>query len=214
MEIKNIFKKISRNKESRKIILKKKKIKLKSYFNYGFDYFDNKNSNLGYGGYRYDKRFISPVKKLIKKFLLNKTMIIAELGCAKGYLIAEFVKEGFDVIGFEKSHYAIEKSHSLVKKKIIKINNIKSLRKYKYDFLICKDVLPNLTKKQIKVILKICAEKKIKSYFVIQTATISKNLDLVKKWDLTHKTILSKEGWKKLLKKYDKQINYSFNYIF
>ena len=214
MEIQNFFKKISRNKNSRIKILKKKKINLKSYYNYGYDYFDNKNAHIGYAGYKYDERFKDPVEKIIKKFFLDKKMIIAELGCAKGFLIAEFVKKGFDVIGFEKSKYAIEQSHPLVKKKIVKINNIKTIKKYNYDFLICKDALPNLQLNQIKTVLEVCVKKKIKSYFVIQTAKNIKNLNLVRKWDMTHKTILNEEGWKKLLKKYKKKISYSFNYIF
>ena len=64
MEIKNFFRSSSRSaKERKNIIIEEKKNKVvKNYYNFGYDYFDNKNLSFGYGGYKYDSRFKNNVK--------------------------------------------------------------------------------------------------------------------------------------------------------
>ena len=217
MEIKNFFKSSSRSIKSRKNILNKKvkKISSKNYFNFGYDYFDNKKLAFGYGGYKYDGRHEKNVKKIINYFELSKKHKIAEFGCAKGFLLVEFLKKNFQVIGFEKSNYAVKNCHPLLKRKIINIERIDQINKYKFDFLICKDVIPSLTEKQIRyLIINAIKKSKIPPYFIIQTFKDKKNLDLYKKWDKTHKTIKNKKEWINFLKNFNKKIYYSFNYLF
>jgi hypothetical protein len=217
MEIKNFFRSSSRSaKERKNIIIDEKKNQLvKNYYNFGYDYFDNKNLSFGYGGYKYDGRFKNNVKNIINFFKLSKRLRIAEFGCAKGFVLVEFLKKQFQVIGFEKSKYAIKNCHPLLKKKIINIEKVNQINKYKFDFLICKDVLPSLTEKQIKYLIRTAIKKSKKPpYFIIQTFKNKKNINFYKNWDKTHVTIKNRKEWIYFLKKFNKKIYYSFNFIF
>ncbi|MDC1176317.1 hypothetical protein OAT34_02965 [Candidatus Pelagibacter sp.] len=217
MEIKNFFKSSSRSIKSRKNIVSKiqKNVPIKNYYNFGFDYFDNTNLSFGYGGYKYDGRQKKNVQKIINFFKLSKTDKIAEFGCAKGFVLVEFLKKKFKVIGFEKSKYAVKNCHPLLKKKIININKVSEINKYKFDFLICKDVIPSLTEKQIEYLINTTIKKsKYPPYFIIQTFRNKKNIKYYKEWDKTHVTIKDKKEWIKFLKKFNKKIYYSFNYLF
>tara|TARA_A100001015_G_C14753062_1_gene618381 strand:+ start:50 stop:700 length:651 start_codon:yes stop_codon:yes gene_type:complete len=216
MEIKNFFDSSSRSINKRKKILTQtKKFKLKSYYNFGYDYYDNKNLPFGYGGYKYDGRHKKNIKKIIEFFKLSNNFTIAEFGCAKGYVLAEFKKKKFQVIGFEKSDYAIKNCHPLLKKKIIKVQKINQLEKHEFDFLICKDVIPSLTEKQIKYLIETAIYKsKVPPYFIIQTFKNKKDINFYKQWDKTHITLKDKKDWSFFLKKYNKKIFYSFNFLF
>lgn len=217
MEIKNFFDSSSRSTKERKDIITKIKedIPIKNYYNFGYDYFDNKKLSFGYGGYKYDGRHKNNVQKIINFFKLSKELTIAEFGCAKGFVLVEFFKKKFQVIGFEKSKYAIQNCHPLLKKKIINIPKVNEINKHKFDFLICKDVLPSLTEKQIEYLIKtVIAKTKRPPYFIIQTFKNKNNINFYKNWDKTHVTIKDKKEWKSFLKKFDKKIYYSFNYLF
>jgi len=117
VEIKNFFKSSSRSIKNREIIVTKvkKKQSIKNYYNFGYDYFDNKKLTFGYGGYKYDGRHKKNVQKIINFFKLSENCKIAEFGCAKGFVLVEFLKKKFRVIGFEKSKYAIKNCHPALK---------------------------------------------------------------------------------------------------
>ena len=88
---------------------------MNDYLNFGETYFDNSELGIGYGKYKYDNRFKKNVKKIINFFKFKKKSKILEIGCAKGFLLVEFYKQGMDVIGLEKS--SCKKNHiNLLKK--------------------------------------------------------------------------------------------------
>jgi hypothetical protein len=102
-----------------------------------------------------------------------------------------------------------------LKKKIINIDKINEVNKYKFDFLLCKDVIPSLTEKQIEYLINTAIKKsKYPPYFIIQTFRNKKNIRYYKEWDKTHVTVKDRKEWIKFLKKFDKKIYYSFNYLF
>ena len=189
-----------------KIISNKKfeKISINSDYNFsidyrkfGYDYFDNKESLRGYSGYNYDGRYEIPVKKIIKFFQLDKKRhIIADFGCAKGFILYEFYKLGFEIIGFEKSEYAYENSIKEIKNKIVLINNIKDLNKYDFNFFLTKDTLPHLETFDINLLFNIILNKNLNySYFVIQSFSNDSYKNFFKSWDITHKTIMNNKDW-------------------
>ena len=220
MEIKNLFFFGNNHKQFRKkklisIINNPYKIPSNNFMNYGYDYFDNNLVNSGYAKYVYDGRFKKPAHKIEKYFNLKKRMKICEFGCAKGYLLFEFLKKNYKIIGFEKSKYAIKKSFPKVSKKIKYVKNIESLKKYKFDFFICKNVLPHLTKKEIHKLIKVSITNgDLKPFFVIPTYKKNNLKKYYKFWDRTHKTIMNIFEWRKFLKKYDGNIFYTFDMLF
>lgn len=75
---------------------------------YGFHYFDGPRE-YGYGGYRYDGRWIPIAEDMVKHFDLKPGDRVLDVGCAKGFLVKDFMKvcPGLEAFGFDISRYAL-----------------------------------------------------------------------------------------------------------
>ena len=75
---------------------------------YGFEYFDGPRE-FGYGGYRYDGRWIPIAEDIVKHFGLKKGDRVLDVGCAKGFLVKDLMKvcPGLEVFGIDVSKYAL-----------------------------------------------------------------------------------------------------------
>ena len=190
----------------------------KSFKNFGYDYFDNKNYLNGYKEYKYDGRYKIIVKKIIKFFKLKKGSTILEIGCAKGFIIKEFKLFGMKVIGVDKSSYAKANAHESIKNniKIFKnISRIQSLKKEHFDLLISKETLPHLSLKELKLLVSNIKKFKIKNIlFVIQCLKSEKDREYYLKWDDTHKTLWKKNQWRKFFRENKLKVKLEFKYLF
>jgi cyclopropane fatty-acyl-phospholipid synthase-like methyltransferase len=220
MQIRNFFiSETTKNKELnksrlsyRKKVSKNNPLKIYSkkimsnYQSFGLNYFDNSKIGIGYGNYIKDNRFKGPISKIIKFFKLKANSKILEIGCAKGFILDEFLKKKMNVYGVDVSSYAIKKSLITVKKKII-LKNLSKNKFFKdnyFDFIISKEVIPHLSKTEIKqLIMNINAISKDhkKIYFIIQVPSMIKYKKNFKNWDVTHKSIMTEIEWIKFLEK-------------
>lgn len=219
MQIKNFF--ISENKRNiqqnklrlnhRKIVSKLNPLKVHSekimndYKKFGLNYFDNSKIGIGYGNYIKDNRFKEPVLKILNYFKIKSNSKVLEVGCAKGFILDEFQKKKMDVYGVDISNYAIKTSLESVRNKIILTNLAKKkfFRDNYFDFIICKEVLPHLSKKEIKqliVNINAISNDNKKIYFIIQVPSMKKYKKNFKNWDVTHKSIMTKIEWLEFLK--------------
>lgn len=73
---------------------------------YGELYFDGPRE-YGYGGYKYDGRWIPVAKDIIKHFNLKKGSKVLDVGCAKGFLVKDLLNLGIDAYGIDISQYAL-----------------------------------------------------------------------------------------------------------
>lgn len=75
---------------------------------YGREYFDGPR-DVGYGGYRYDGRWIPVAEDMVKHFGLRPGMRVLDVGCAKGFLVKDLMKvcPGLEVFGLDISEYAV-----------------------------------------------------------------------------------------------------------
>ena len=73
---------------------------------YGEMYFDGPRE-YGYGGYRYDGRWIPVGRDIISHFELKSGDRVLDVGCAKGFLVKDLVSLGIDACGIDISEYAI-----------------------------------------------------------------------------------------------------------
>ena len=75
---------------------------------YDFDYFDGKRE-YGYGGFRYDGRWLPVAKDIIKHFNLKSGDRVLDIGCAKGFLVKDLMLAcpGLNVYGLDISYYAL-----------------------------------------------------------------------------------------------------------
>lgn len=75
---------------------------------YGEMYFDGPR-DYGYGGYKYDGRWIPVAEDIIKHFNLKAGDRVLDVGCGKGFLVKDLMKAcpGLEVFGLDISLYAL-----------------------------------------------------------------------------------------------------------
>ncbi len=75
---------------------------------YGQMYFDGPRE-YGYGGYRYDGRWVPVARDIIEHFGLKPGDRVLDIGCAKGFLVKDLMQvcPGLEVFGLDISEYAL-----------------------------------------------------------------------------------------------------------
>jgi SAM-dependent methyltransferase len=93
----NIKARLVHKEENRRIALK-----------FGKEYFDGTREQ-GYGGYRYDGRWVAIAEDIIKHFRLKAGDRVLDIGCGKGFLVKDLMKvcPGLEAFGLDISEYAV-----------------------------------------------------------------------------------------------------------
>lgn len=75
---------------------------------FGREYFDGTREQ-GYGGFRYDGRWIPIAEDIVRHFSLKSGHRVLDVGCAKGFLVKDLMKvcPGLEVFGIDISEYAV-----------------------------------------------------------------------------------------------------------
>ena len=75
---------------------------------YGEMYFDGPR-DYGYGGYRYDGRWLPVARDIVAHFGLKPGMRVLDVGCAKGFLVKDLMTAcpGLEAFGLDVSLYAL-----------------------------------------------------------------------------------------------------------
>ncbi|MBY0430654.1 MAG: class I SAM-dependent methyltransferase [Rhodospirillales bacterium] len=75
---------------------------------YGRDYFDGLR-DYGYGGYRYDGRWLPVARDIIARYGLKPGDRVLDIGCAKGFLVKDLMLAcpGLEAFGLDISSYAL-----------------------------------------------------------------------------------------------------------
>lgn len=75
---------------------------------YGREYFDGPRE-VGYGGYRYDGRWIPVARDIVAHFGLKAGDRVLDVGCAKGFLVHDLMQvcPGLEAFGLDISEYAL-----------------------------------------------------------------------------------------------------------
>lgn len=83
---------------------------------FGREYFDGDRTQ-GYGGYRYDGRWVAVAKRMRDYYGLRAGDRVLEIGCAKGFLLHDLkdVVPGVTVAGVDVSSYAIASAMGAVR---------------------------------------------------------------------------------------------------
>ena len=165
------------------------------------DFFDGDRNN-GYGGYSYNERFwINVVPDFIKFYNLKDGDKILDIGCGKGFMLYDFKKanSNFEVQGIDISEYAIKNAKPEVKD-YLKIGDAKTLEypdKY-FDLAISITTVHNLELEDCKQGLREIERVSKNKFITVDAYSNEKEKELMYAWNLTAKTILHTEEWKKL----------------
>lgn len=85
------------------------------------EYFDGPREQ-GYGGYRYDGRWVAVAERLIEHFGLKSGDRVLDIGCAKGFLVHDLltVLPGLEVYGVDISTYALQQAHGRARGRVVR----------------------------------------------------------------------------------------------
>ena len=178
------------------------------------NFFDG-DRNYGYGGFKYDGRWVSVADKLCNEYKLNNNSSFLQLGCEKGFLLKDIKTKYKDmrVEGLETSNYAIINSMPDIKKNIKYCDNYTKLNysDKEFDFIIALGIVyTHSIQDAIKCLKEIQRVGKGKSFITLASYEKKDDFWLFKQWSLLGTTILRKEEWLDLLK----HVNYSGDYFF
>lgn len=169
---------------------------------YGFDYFDGLRE-YGYGGYRYDGRWVPVAKDLVAHWGLQPGMRVLDIGCAKGFLVKDLITvcPGLEVFGIDVSEYALKHCEPEAVGRL-HLGNMISLPfpDKSFDAVICINTLHNLDHGGCITAIGEMERvgKKGKSYIQVDSYRTPEERDLFIDWVLTAYTHDYPIGWKSI----------------
>jgi len=200
-------------------ILKKLRAKIRfsqSFQEYGYDYFDNPDLGIGYGGYKYDGRYKSAVESMVDHYGLSAGDRILEIGCAKGFILVEFKRLGFEVYGVDASAYAVEQAHPEVAEHL-QVGDASELpfEDNFFALVLGKEVLPHIPEDKIETVIRECARvAQGNVFFEIGYASTEEAIESMLEWDLTHACAHTLEWWEQLFNKLGKECDRHYKPLF
>ena len=173
------------------------------------EFFDGERK-FGYGGFSYNSRYWSEVVKDFSNYYnLNDNSRILDVGCAKGFMLYDFYKlnSSLDLHGIDISKYAIDNSVPEIKDKLQVANATKlPYEDNFFDLVIAINTIHNLDKDECGTALKeISRVSKKNAFLTVDAFNNEEEKKRMYAWNLTAKTIMSVENWKKFFS--DKKYN-------
>lgn len=172
---------------------------------FGKEFFDGERKH-GYGGFNYHPRFWQPVIPTFqKKYQLTSKSKVLDIGAAKGFMLYDFMHiiPGIQVAGIDISPYAIENAKEEVRP-FLKVANA-TLLPYEdnfFDLVIAINTLHNLEEKEFLIALKeMMRVSKKYAFLTVDAYRNEREKELMFGWNLTAKTILHVDEWKRLFNK-------------
>lgn len=183
---------------------------------FGEEYFDGLR-DYGYGGYRYDGRWRSVVRDLIKEYDIKSGMRILDIGCAKGFLIKDFKDHVPDLVlfGIDISEYAIKNCHPDVIGSVYQGNaNNLLFPDNSFDLVISINTLHNLDRRELVMALQEIQRVSSKaSYIVVDSYTTPHEKEVFESWVLTAKFHDYPKGWLEVFQEAGYSGDYSWTII-
>lgn len=169
---------------------------------FGKEFFDGERKT-GYGGFNYHPRFWQPViPDFINHFNINSNHSILDVGCAKGFMLYDFIQlvPEIRVAGIDISEYAISNAIEDAKP-FLRVADARDLPfgDKSFDVVISITTLHNFDRDEIIIALReIERVKRIGSFITVDAYRNDEEKELMLAWNLTAKTILHIDEWKEL----------------
>ena len=162
------------------------------------EFFDG-SRDTGYGGYVYDGRWVAVAQRLKRHYGLRRGARVLDIGCAKGFLVHDFVNEGLNAWGLDVSGYALahayghktarQLTHRLMHRSAVDIPLLK------YDLIVSINSLHNLPRDELATTLKKISERSKHAYITMDAYRNDDERARMEAWNLTAKTIMHVDEW-------------------
>ncbi len=169
---------------------------------FGREYFDGDRGQ-GYGGYRYDGRWVPIAERMRDFYGLGPGTRILDVGCAKGFLLHDFraVVPGAQVAGVDLSPYAVEHAMDDVKPWIV-VGSADALPfvDKSFDLVISINTVHNLELDRcVEVIRELERVSRGGKYLQVDSYRTDGERERFERWQLTAVTHFDPAGWRRVL---------------
>lgn len=164
---------------------------------FGKMYFDGPRA-YGYGGYRYDGRWVPVAKDIIDHFGLKPGDRVLDVGCAKGFLVKDLrdACPGLEVTGLDISAYAIENAHPDAKPYLMQGSADALPFTDPFDAVLCLDTIHNLPRDRAATALReIERLSHGRAYVRVDSYRTPEEKAIFESWVLTAEFHDYPEGW-------------------
>ena len=168
---------------------------------FGREYFDGDRTQ-GYGGYRYDGRWVAIARRMQEFYKLEAGQRILDVGCAKGFLLHDLLHAipGIGVAGLEISPYAIETAMDDVKPfLVVGSADVLPFADRAFDLVVSINTVHNLDLGRCRqAIREMERVSRAHKYLQVDSWLTEEQRENFEKWQLTAVTYFSPEGWRGL----------------
>jgi len=170
---------------------------------YGEMYFDGPR-DYGYGGYRYDGRWLPVARDIIAHFGLKPGMRVLDVGCAKGFLVKDLMLacSGLEAFGLDVSLYALMHAE----KEIIGRLHLGTAEKLpfpdnSFDCVLCLNTVHNFPRpRAIKVMQEIQRTSAGRAFVQVDSYHTPEQKEIFESWVLTADFYDYPQGWVELFR--------------
>ncbi len=178
---------------------------------FGKEFFDG-DRLVGYGGYKYDGRWVKIVERFRDHYGLTGESSVLDVGCAKGFMLYDFMKiiPGIKVAGVDTSQYAIENAMEDIKP-YVAIGDARNLPfpDKSFDLVVSITTVHNLHLEECKQALREIQRVSRKHAFItVDSWRNEVEHDRLLKWVLTGYMFMSTDDWKRLFE----EVGYTGDY--
>lgn len=168
---------------------------------YGREYFDGTRDE-GYGGYRYDGRWVPIAKQIIDHYGLKSGDRVLDVGCAKGFLVKDLMDAcpGLEVWGLDISEYAIAQSHPDIAGRLVRGTADRlPFADRSFQAVLCINVIHNLEREAcLRAIREVERLAPGRAYIQVDAYRDETERDIFLDWVLTAVTYGPPEFWREM----------------
>lgn len=170
---------------------------------FGREYFDGDRTQ-GYGGYRYDGRWVAVAQRMVEHFGLRPGDRILDVGCAKGFLLHDFqqVLPGVSVAGLDISEYGLDHAMDDVKPYLVRGTAQRlPFTDKSFDLVVSINTVHNLELDACRD--AICEMERVSrgyKYLQVDSWLTEEQHENFLRWQLTALTYFDPQTWKQLFR--------------
>jgi len=180
------------------------------------DYYENgvASGKSLYTNYRWlPEMTIKFAHKIIRTLGINDGDTVLDFGCAKGYMVKALRILDVDSYGCDISEYAISNADSDVRDQCRLVNGDGSMPfNIKFKFVLCKDVLEHVEKKDLDLILEEMCKKADNLFAIVPLGKEGKYIIPAYHLDKTHVIVEDKDWWETKFEEHNWRLR-SFSYL-